>query len=1282
MFKSLYVCCLRQCRFLYYQALISSFVMLSLGVVVQAQDEGEDLEEVTVTGSRIVRRDYVSNSPIVTIESEAFEQQTGLNVESYLNQLPEYNPAASPVTTQGDVQITPTNSVGIASISLRGFGPNRSLVLLDGHRPVPVNPLMVTDANSIPSALLQRVETITGGASSVYGADAVGGVTNFITRKDYEGFEFDGQYGITEAGDGTESRISASLGANLADDRGNVTVGLERYEREEAAQIERDIYTDLWASDRTGSASVTGLKGVGAYFCNQNCPTQPAVNVLFGGGSPFGRSSATVSGSTVYFDVAPGSGVGNSRTYYINPDSTIFALGSARGQSRHKITVDGQTYALQKTLDATDPTNNTVFDGLKWNSTLGYASAPQDRYSIFTSGNFDLTDRIELFGGARFAESRTRTLLQTTSVTFGWETSVPYNPTFDSPVNPALNFADPAVVTAVLANPSAYANPNFIPTGSGAWKYCQANTTGCSTTAGVSNFTNKNVSLAAGNTLIGTAVNYHPVPTELAILLNSRGWPTYCLSGQAGCPASRATTNTALVGTWNGQPVSASQQAADWIPNWNPSYSTPPRNTYNTNETWQVEGGVNIELPFRDWTAELYASHGESGVYNVAEGNLSLARYRALTNLPDYGRGASGTGNIVYTVGPIYNLPATPAAGRDVNAARGAFGAGDFTCGSGFYDTYFLGDAPMSQDCLDAIYAVLQTRTEMRQDIVEVNLQGGVYDLPAGEARGAMGYQHRKVNGIFYPDVLQSERSFTDEVIGVYPTGYLNASTMADDFYLEALIPVAADLPYVQKFELEMGARYSIYDETDNSEWTYKLLGSWEVKDWLRLRGGYNRATRSPNLGELFLNPQEIIAGGGSFGDPCSVRANAPFGAGGFTGGIDPTLSGTESLPALAPGQTQAGADSTHLICQQMMGGPGSVAENQFYNVTNAVAQAGGGGFAWILQQGNPELRPEKADTWTAGFVLSSPFENPWLSGVNLVLDWWMVNIEDAIMTYSIDYANYRCFGSRTVTTAAEAAEQAATLGCRLVPRDQTSTGVSLSTTLSYDNQATIETSGFDIMLNWSSEIADLGVDVPGRLGLGVQGTILDYYTTKQSPASFDIETEWKGSLGPNLPGTQAGAYEYRFFSSLSYSLDDWNVALRWRHLPSVWSAGKASQLAIIENNAAVTAGAPGVTLGYVPSTEIKTDSYDILDLSLNWRINETFALRGGITNVLDIEPNHFASTTGYAPGSDISTTALCGDAPGCRGAGVYSLPTLGGYSGGYYDTIGRRFFVGFKASY
>jgi outer membrane cobalamin receptor len=149
-------------------AVAAAIGSMASGVVTTraSAQEANSLEEIVVTGSRITRRDYTSNSPIVTIEAEQFEAQNGLNFEAYLNQLPNYNPAASPTVRagaggNGDVQITPVNSVGIASISLRGFGPNRNLVLMDGRRLVPINALMVTDINAIPSALIERVETIT-----------------------------------------------------------------------------------------------------------------------------------------------------------------------------------------------------------------------------------------------------------------------------------------------------------------------------------------------------------------------------------------------------------------------------------------------------------------------------------------------------------------------------------------------------------------------------------------------------------------------------------------------------------------------------------------------------------------------------------------------------------------------------------------------------------------------------------------------------------------------------------------------------------------------------------------------------------------------------------------------------------------------------------------------------------------------------------------------------------------------------------------------------------------
>ena len=320
-------------------------------VPANAQDAAAgspSLEEIVVTGSRIVRRDYESNSPIVTVNAEDFETQTGLNVESYLNQMPQYNPAASPVTSDGDVQITPVNSVGIASISLRGFGPNRSLVLVDGKRMVPINPLMVTDVNGIPSALIERVETITGGASAVYGADAVGGVTNFILKDDFEGFDVDLQTGMTEEGDSEESRLSGVLGTNFSDGRGNVTVGFETYTREWALEVDHDIYQEWNASPDTGGFFGNTLQGVNGYNCvGPECPSSARSTRC----SVTGPRAVTSSARTEHRTVL-------GAAFNFNADGQTVFTGSRGGllradgsTLRYTGPVDGLEYVRQHVLD-------------------------------------------------------------------------------------------------------------------------------------------------------------------------------------------------------------------------------------------------------------------------------------------------------------------------------------------------------------------------------------------------------------------------------------------------------------------------------------------------------------------------------------------------------------------------------------------------------------------------------------------------------------------------------------------------------------------------------------------------------------------------------------------------------------------------------------------------------------------------------------------------------------------------------------------------------------------
>jgi outer membrane receptor protein involved in Fe transport len=730
-----------------------------------------------------------------------------------------------------------------------------------------------------------------------------------------------------------------------------------------------------------------------------------------------------------------------------------------------------------------------------------------------------------------------------------------------------------------------------------------------------------------------------------------------------------ATTNAALVGQWTGV-YNNTQRTAGWVAETYPYDSFGRRATIDEVQSFQVEAGFRFDIPVKDWTGEVYYSRGESTTYNVAQGNNSLARWRAETQAPDYGYNSKLQSNS--------------------NGANPNFGSVAVPCTTGFYNTLFSGDAKPSDDCLYAVAASLQTRTENQQDVVELNTQGGLFDLPAGEVRAAAGYQFRRNSAQFNPDILQSTASLNDQVIGVYPTGYLDASTNVHDYYAELLIPVIGGFNWLKKVELDLGARQSDYNKTADT-FTWKANATVEINDKLMFRGGFNRATRAPNLGEMFLNLQQVFGAGGTFGDPCYYLSNSPFGAGGALA-TNPTGG---AQPVLASGQTAAGARSTYLVCQAQMGGAGSTGEQFYYganNTTPPATLANGGGFAWNNQVGNPNLNSETANTVTAGFVLQSPWDNAWLKGTSLTVDYYRIKMKDVIEPYSVDYARYLCYGAVQVGDAAAAAAQAASQACQNVPRSL-GNGGALTQLLTYSNQATVDTAGIDFSVNWFGNLADLGLEkIPGGIGLNIQGTYLDKYITKLSPSSFDVPIDWKGSLGPNVPGFNSGAYDHRLFTSLSYSLPTMNFSLRWRFLPAVDHIQNATVKAIEKNNAKVAGGGQGTLLTYTPTKLLGTEAYSTFDFSFNWNVNDTYAIRAGVDNLFDKDPPIAGTTTtnganlGYPADqwSPAGLAAMCAGKPGCVPPTSYSLATTGQgtTSGGYYDTLGRRYYIGVKANF
>ncbi len=238
--------------------------------VTAASGPQDDGDVVVITGTRIARTNANAESPLVTVTGETMAESGFTTVDQYLNTLPQITPGISS-------QSNNPSSNGRAFIDLRGLGTNRNLVLIDGRRGMGSTAGGVVDVNTIPAALIQNVEIVTGGAASTYGADAVAGVVNFILKKNFEGVEFDAQYRITEENDGMEWGGDMTMGGAFADGRGNAVFNASYFYREPMYKGARPFSAQ--------ASSLTGIYPGGSYSPGTNAPSAGAVNGLFGAGA-------------------------------------------------------------------------------------------------------------------------------------------------------------------------------------------------------------------------------------------------------------------------------------------------------------------------------------------------------------------------------------------------------------------------------------------------------------------------------------------------------------------------------------------------------------------------------------------------------------------------------------------------------------------------------------------------------------------------------------------------------------------------------------------------------------------------------------------------------------------------------------------------------------------------------------------------------------------------------------------------------------------------------------
>jgi iron complex outermembrane recepter protein len=1001
-------------------------------------------ETIVITGTRIQRRDYQANSPILTVDDSLLKNSSTAAIETSLAKLPQFHAVQTPAQG-GDIQPTATSTPGAATVSLRGLGRNRDLILLDGRRATPGNALQAVDINTIPALAIERVETITGGASSTYGADAVAGVVNFILRKNFEGLQFDAQTGGSTRSDGAENMISGIMGSNLADGRGNVMLTFAFNDRGKALHVDRPWFAGLDKNPTTGGNDREFFPTFSGYDPLGNNPTQAVIDSLFPAKGPGGVTAG---------------GKGAQFRYYFNADGTPF-LGFFQSFDPTGAGVANFKGDLTSTKWV-----KTVDGQLKQSFQGALAVLPLRRDNFLTRGNYKINDWVNFSAEAMFSNVRTHTVQQPGPSVNGW-----------APVIPVVD-----------------ANGVAIP---------------------------------------------RALPTSLQSMLASRPNPT--------APWKLVYYLDNVLGN---------------------RVSTVDVQTYN------MRAGFDGKFGRSDWTWEAYASTGQSETTSTLAGVASLARLTAVMAAPNWGAGFSAQGN----------------------PANGGFGASSATCTSGIDP--FNKSAPISQDCQEAISADLKNRAVLRQQIEEVNAQGLVATLPGGELRAAVGGTHRETSYLFLNDTLTTQgRSFLDQSIGIYPSGNSKGKISVNEVYGEALVPILADKPGFKKLELELGVRSSNYNTTGGST-TWKAMASWQMNNVVRVRGGVNRAERSPNIAELYLAPQQTFVFNAS-GDLCATANAGPF-------------ARFSANPAKNPNAAQALA-----LCRALMEKSAPGTADVYYNNPTYYNNANGT-FAFPTLQGNPSVKPEKANTLTLGVVIDSPFSGEMARGMRLSLDYYHIKVDSALGAQSVDIAQRQCFDPAYNSTYDVNSQYC--LGINRVAHD----GALGNIITTYYNNGRFETSGIDAQFDWSFPVG------PGRASLN---SVITYLNKLQSAElASDPLVEYAGTLGPNQNGLDPGAFRWRMFNTFGYQIGRWSASLQWQHLPSI----KAAEAA-----------------GVASTSVVGADSYDVFALGATYSVGKAITIRAGIDNLFDKAP----PLTETVPGAPYVTSAAFND-------------TL-------YDINGRRFYVG-----
>lgn len=370
--------------------LLTSSILLGTALIATpalAQDEPAAAEDtggdtIVVTGSRIASPTITSVSPVQVVGAEQIRQSGVTNVQDLLLENPVFGTPALSRTNSNFL----TSGTGAATVDLRDLGSDRTLVLVNSRRVVAGLPGSSTvDLNVIPTQFIERVDILTGGASSLYGSDAVAGVVNFIYRENFEGLEANAQYGITQRGDTPEYQANVTFGGNFAENRGNIMVHLGYSNQGQLASRQR-------ANTRIDDADplFTGLDDDINSYGN---PVEP----FYSSFPPQGRFSA------------------GGYTFTYGPSGALqpcFTTNGPACTSGFPATPDDPTTPE----DESDPGLPNIGGGVGPNGFNRQAyrliAVPVERYLFAARGHYDISDNIRVFAEGTYSKTESNRVLE------------------------------------------------------------------------------------------------------------------------------------------------------------------------------------------------------------------------------------------------------------------------------------------------------------------------------------------------------------------------------------------------------------------------------------------------------------------------------------------------------------------------------------------------------------------------------------------------------------------------------------------------------------------------------------------------------------------------------------------------------------------------------------------------------------------------------------------------------------------------------------------------------